>query len=284
MQFLLLEVPPAPLSSRIEAALPAIARRLGGAPPRVLRNGPPPPDTWAILLDPRLRASTGELPNALPWLDWSDLARDGSPDPARDRELGLRLERLLRLLLAPGTELRRRTQAYAGRFFHLDLDEVSLPNGAEAALEVLRHPGAAAVLPLTDRGTAILIRQVRHAAGGRIYEVPAGKLDGGESPASCARREIVEEAGVEAGCLHPLGSIWTTPGFTDEVIHLFAATGLRAARQELEPDEVIETEEMPWSTVLRMLASGEIRDGKTVCALFRADQEIRADRLPFKAR
>jgi ADP-ribose pyrophosphatase len=124
-----------------------------------------------------------------------------------------------------------------------------------------------------------LIRQYRYAADGYILEVPAGKLDPGESPESCAAREVIEEAGVRAGTLHPLGWIFTTPGFTDEKIHLFAATGLSAAPQDLDDDEVIEIVRMPLAEALRLASTGGIRDGKSLCCLYRARQELDSGRL-----
>src|SRR5262249_9524982 len=106
-----------------------------------------------------------------------------------------------------------RRVAYRGKILTVNMDRVALPNGREVDLEFIEHPGAAAVVPLHADGTVTLIRQFRYATGGYILEVPAGKLDPGETPEQCARREVEEEAGVRAGALHPLGAIWTTPGF-----------------------------------------------------------------------
>lgn len=168
---------------------------------------------------------------------------------------------------------------YRGKVLHVTLDKVVLPGGVTADLEIIRHPGAAAVVPLHQDGTVTLIRQYRYAADGFILEVPAGKLDGHEAPDACARREIVEEAGLLAGDLHPLGWIFTTPGFTDEKIHLFAATRLGPARQALEEDEIIEVAKMPLVDAVRLAVSGEIRDAKSVCAILRAAREIETGRL-----
>lgn len=170
-------------------------------------------------------------------------------------------------------------RVYSGRLLEIDLVDLSLPNGARTELEIIRHPGAAAVAPLRPDGNVVLIRQYRAAAGGYILEVPAGKLDPGEGPETCARREIQEETGLVAGRLHPLGPILTTPGFTDERIWLYAATELESAPQSLEDDEVIEVLEMPLSEALQRVAEGEITDSKTMCALLRVDQELRAGRL-----
>ena len=166
-------------------------------------------------------------------------------------------------------------EIYKGRVVDLRVERVTLPNGHELEIEIVRHPGAAAVVPITADGDVILIRQYRHAAGGFIYEIPAGKLDKGEPPEKCADRELTEEAGVVAGKTTRLGSIVTTPGFTDEVIHLFLAEDLRPAKTSHEPDEVITTLRRPLHTCLDMVARGEIIDGKSICALFLADRMIR---------
>jgi ADP-ribose pyrophosphatase len=134
-------------------------------------------------------------------------------------------------------------------------------------LEVVRHPGAAAVVPLKDDGTVILIRQFRHAAGGFIYEIPAGKLHPGEDPTVCAARELEEEIGYRAGRFDPLSSIFTAPGFTDEVIHIYKATELTVGRQHLDRDEVLEVIEMPLSEAIRMIEAGAIRDAKSIVGL-----------------
>ncbi|MFN0150555.1 MAG: NUDIX domain-containing protein [bacterium] len=171
-------------------------------------------------------------------------------------------------------------EIYKGRVVHLFVDDVALPNGQNVELEVIRHPGASAVVPLDWNGEVILIRQYRHAAGGFIYEVPAGKLDGGEAPEVCAARELIEEAGVEAGRIDCLGSILTTPGFTDEVIYLYLARELIPAEQKLEHDEVLSVERLPLARALAMCASGAIRDAKSICALFLAERFLRSQLTP----
>ena len=156
---------------------------------------------------------------------------------------------------------------YIGRVVTLNVDTVTLPNGITVDLEVVRHPGAAAVVPLKDDGTVILIRQFRHAAGGFIYEIPAGKLDPGEDPKVCAVRELEEEVGYRTDKLDLLSSIFTAPGFTDEVIHIYKATELTAGRQQLDRDEVLEVIEMPLLEAIRMIETGEIRDAKSIVGL-----------------
>lgn len=171
---------------------------------------------------------------------------------------------------------RRVREIYTGRVVHLTAEEIVLPNGHRMELEIVRHPGASAIVPLTAEGDVVLIRQYRHAVGGFIYEVPAGKLSPGEPPEECAARELTEEAGVVAGRLTRLGAIVTTPGFTDEVIHLFLAEGLRPAETAHEPTEVITLLRRPLAECLTMIESGEIVDGKSICALFLADRHVRA--------
>jgi ADP-ribose pyrophosphatase len=161
---------------------------------------------------------------------------------------------------------------YAGRVVQLDVDTVRYPDGSMGEMEMLRHPGAAAVLPFASdpRGadpTVLLIRQYRYATGGPLFEIPAGRFDPGEEPDACARRELQEEVGVTAGRLERLTTIWTTPGFTDERIHLFWAADLAAGAHAREPDEFIEVVPKPLSAVLGMVRSGEICDGKTVVAI-----------------
>lgn len=161
---------------------------------------------------------------------------------------------------------------YSGRIVNLDRDKVRFPDGSLGQLEMLRHPGASAVVPfLDDPGSAdprvILIRQFRHAADGYIWEVPAGRLDSGEPPEICAHRELEEEAGVRAATLEYLTTIYTTPGFTDERIHLFMASALTPVAYRREADEFMEVHERRWSEIGRMIRSGEIQDGKTLIAL-----------------
>lgn len=156
---------------------------------------------------------------------------------------------------------------YKGRVITLNIDTVTLPNGVTIDLEMVRHPGAAAIVPVKDDGTVILIRQFRHAAGGFIYEIPAGKLHPGEDPKACAARELEEEVGYRTGELELLSSIFTAPGFTDEVIHIYKATSLVKSRQSLDRDEVLEVIEMPLSKAIAMIQAGTIRDAKTMVGL-----------------
>ncbi|HEU4952953.1 MAG TPA: NUDIX hydrolase [Gemmatimonadales bacterium] len=164
------------------------------------------------------------------------------------------------------------TRLHSGRIVNLDLDTVRFPDDSIGELEMLRHPGAAAVVPFLDPpGGAdprvVLIRQFRHAADGYIWEVPAGRLDGGEQPESCAARELEEEIGMRARRLERLTTIYTTPGFTDERIHLYLADGLEPGAEHREADEFMELHTLRWSQVLAMMQRGEIVDGKTLVSL-----------------
>jgi ADP-ribose pyrophosphatase len=164
---------------------------------------------------------------------------------------------------------------YSGRIINLDIDTVRFPNGTIGELEMIRHPGASAVVPfLTDPAgddpTVLLIRQYRYAAERYLYEVPAGRLDPGEAPDACARRELREETGCQAERVEHLITMYTTPGFTDEKIHLFMATGITRGEDAREADEFIETETMPLSRALSLVERGEIQDGKTALALMYA--------------
>ncbi len=161
---------------------------------------------------------------------------------------------------------------YTGRVLNLDMDAVRFPDGTTGELEIIRHPGASAVVPVLSDDTAsdpqiLLIRQYRYAAGGPVWEIPAGRLDQGETPEACARRELLEETGAEAARLDRLTTIHTTPGFTDERIHLFAAWGLTMRGHQREADEFMEVHPLALSRILGMLKDGEITDAKTMVAV-----------------
>jgi ADP-ribose pyrophosphatase len=161
---------------------------------------------------------------------------------------------------------------HAGRVIDLDLDTVRFPDGSTGQLEMVRHPGAAAVVPFLsdprgDDPTVLLIQQYRYATNGTLIEIPAGRLNPGEDPQACAERELLEEVGVTAGRLERLTTIWTTPGFTDEQIHLFWASDLKTGKHAREPDEFIEVMPTPLSEALNLVESGGISDAKTALSL-----------------
>jgi ADP-ribose pyrophosphatase len=163
-------------------------------------------------------------------------------------------------------------RVFTGRIISLDIDTVQFPNGNVGELEMIRHPGASAVLPFLDPMDAadprvLLIRQYRHATGDYLWEIPAGRRDGDETPEATAERELREETGYRARHFQRLTSIWTTPGFTDEVIHLFVATELTPGQDALEADEVLAVHEKRWGEVLEMVRNGTITDTKTLNAI-----------------
>lgn len=161
---------------------------------------------------------------------------------------------------------------YSGRVIDVDLDTVRFPDGSTGELEMIRHPGAAAVVPFASdpqgpNPTILLIEQYRYATNGTLIEIPAGRLNPGEDPRVCAERELLEEVGVKAGRLERLTTIWTTPGFTDERIHLFWAADLTVDKHTREPDEFIEVTPRPLSEVLTLIKNGVISDAKTALAI-----------------
>ncbi len=161
-------------------------------------------------------------------------------------------------------------RVYEGRLLKIDRDRVLLPNGRETTLEMVRHPGASAIVPFISPDEILLVRQFRYATDGFILEIPAGTLNPGEDPETCARREVAEESGFRAGRIDRLASIYTTPGFTDEVIHLWAAYDLTQVGQNLDHDEVMSVERLPLAKAIEMIGSGDIVDSKTICALLLA--------------
>ena len=163
-------------------------------------------------------------------------------------------------------------RVYTGKVVHLDVDTVRFPDGSTGELELFRHPGASAVVPFLsdpagDDPQVLLIRQYRYAADGYLYEIPAGRLDPGEDPEVCARRELEEETGCTAERVERLTTFYTTPGFVDEKIHLFLAAGLTMGEHSREKDEFLEVVSMPLSDALLRIERGEIRDGKTIVGL-----------------
>jgi len=164
------------------------------------------------------------------------------------------------------------TRIYTGRVINLDVDRVRFPDGSIGELEMIRHPGASAIVPfLSDPEGGdpqiLLIRQYRYAADQFLYEIPAGRLDRGESPLDCARRELREETGCTAEKLEHVFTMYTTPGFTDEKIHVFMASGLTRGEARLEADEFATVETLPLSRALAMLQSGEIVDAKSALGI-----------------
>jgi ADP-ribose pyrophosphatase len=161
---------------------------------------------------------------------------------------------------------------YMGRIVKLYKDTVRFPDGSTGQLDVVRHPGASAVVPFLTDPTGddpqlLLIKQYRYAAGGFIYEIPAGMLDEGEDPLQCAHRELKEEVGCTAKNMEHLFTLLTTPGFTDERINIYMATGLERGDTAHESDEFLTIETMTLSFALGLIQKGEIQDGKTALGI-----------------
>ena len=160
-----------------------------------------------------------------------------------------------------------RRRVYEGKVLSLDVDEVEEPGGVRATREVVRHRGSVAALPVHDDGRLVLVRQYRYPVDALVWELPAGRLDPGESPEAAARREMEEEVGLRPRRLEPLAVFYTTPGFCDEVMHLFRATGLESVAARPEADERIESRAFTLEEARGMIRAGEIREGKTLVAL-----------------
>ena len=163
-------------------------------------------------------------------------------------------------------------RVYTGRVLNLDIDTVAFPNGSVGELEIIRHSGASAVVPfLSDPSgedpQVLLLRQYRYAADEVLYEVPAGRLDPGEDPADCARRELMEETGCSAQTIVHLYTMYTTPGFTDEKIYVYMASGLTQGKTSHEADEFITVEAVTLSRALGLIQEGVIKDAKTALSL-----------------
>jgi ADP-ribose pyrophosphatase len=168
----------------------------------------------------------------------------------------------------PSGQTDSKTLIHTGRVFNVFQEIVTLPNGAAIKLDVIRHPGAAAIVPLTRNQTVIMLEQYRHAVGGTIWEIPAGTLDDKETPLICAQRELTEETGYTAAAWQKLGEITPLPGYSDERIQIFLATDLTLSVQSLDPDEVLDVREIAFTEALDMISRGTIQDAKTICGLF----------------
>jgi ADP-ribose pyrophosphatase len=179
--------------------------------------------------------------------------------------------------IEPSDPTHRHPLIHKGRVFSVFQETVTLPNGVTKKLDVIRHPGAAAIVPLTRNRTVIMLAQYRHAVGGTIWEIPAGTLDPAELPLSCAQRDLTEETGYTASTWEKLGEITPVPGYSDERIQIFLATDLALSVQNLDSDEVLEVREVAFTDALKMISKGSIQDAKTICGLFMADAWLKAE-------
>lgn len=171
----------------------------------------------------------------------------------------------------------RRKPVYTGLAINFRVDEIRLPNGRRAYREYVDHPGAAAVVPVLG-GDVVLVRQYRHPVGETTYEIPAGKLSGSESPSRCIRRELEEETGYSAGRLRRLLAFWPAPAFSNESLHIYVADRLSSGVMRPDEDEFIEAVKIPLRKALDWIASGKIKDAKTIIGLLAYAQGIRSRR------
>lgn len=164
---------------------------------------------------------------------------------------------------------------FTGRVFTVSVDAVLLPDGCESIRERVHHNGGVCVLALTEDGTVPLVRQFRYGAGIELLEIPAGKLERDENPEECGRRELAEECGLIAETFVSLGRVYPTPAYCGEVIHMFFAQGLSKTDTNLDEDEFLTVEYMPFNELYDKCLAGEIEDAKTVAAVFRAAKLVR---------
>lgn len=172
---------------------------------------------------------------------------------------------------------------YRGKVLKLNIERVKLPNGTVVELEIAHHPGGAVVVAVDADGRVCLLRQFRHAAGGWITELPAGKLDKREPPLQCARRELAEEAGVTAQQWDALGQLFSSPGVFTEVIHVFLARGLAPCEATPEQHEVFEARWVPLAEAAALAADGRLQDAKTIIGLTWAQARLQAEQLAGSA-
>lgn len=166
---------------------------------------------------------------------------------------------------------------FQGRLLRLEVDQVELPNGHRSVREVARHPGGVCVLPLFDDGTVSLVRQFRYPYKEVVAELPAGKLEPGEDPDLAVRRELSEETGYEAGQWVPMGVFYPSPGFTDEVLHLYFARDLTEGDAHPDDDEFLDTQRVPFHRLVDLVMSGQVRDGKTIALTLKVQEFLRRE-------
>ena len=159
-------------------------------------------------------------------------------------------------------------EVFKGRIFTVTRDAIVLPTGKKAVRDIVRHPGSAIIVPLLPDGRVLLVRQYRFATGQNIWEIPAGTLGENESPENCALREVEEETGYKASSVEFVATMWPSPGYCDELMHLFVARGLTRSEQNLDEDEIMEAHSFDTEQLRDMIRNNEIRDAKTLAGLF----------------
>jgi len=164
-------------------------------------------------------------------------------------------------------ELLKSEIVYPGRAFTIRRDSLRLPDGHETRLDIVEHHGSVTIIPMDDDGNLVFVRQYRHAAGLDLLELPAGTLDEGEAPETCARREVREETGMAADTIKHLGGFYLAPGYSTEYMNIYLATDLRPSPLEADADEFLSVERIPLAEALAMAERGEIPDAKTLAAL-----------------
>ena len=164
----------------------------------------------------------------------------------------------------------RALNRYSGIVVDVSLEQVALADGSSSFREVVHHPGGVAVLPVDGDGRAWCVRQYRYPFGRHLLEIPAGKLERNEDPLAAARRELAEETGFSAGRWLSLGTLYTSPGFSTEILHLYLAADLRPGPAHPDPGELLDLLPLPWAELREKVFAGEIRDGKTVAAVLKA--------------
>ena len=168
---------------------------------------------------------------------------------------------------------------YRGRAFSVRRDQIRLPDGEAANLDIVEHSGAVTCVPLDDQERLWFVRQYRHAAGKMLLELPAGTLERGEPPEDCARRELREEIGMRAEHLEKIGEFYLAPGYSTEYMHVYLATSLRPDALPGDKDEFLSVEIIPVQNVLEMVETGEIQDAKTLAAILLARAHLNISRL-----
>lgn len=166
---------------------------------------------------------------------------------------------------------------YSGKIINVDSLEVLLPDGKKATRDIITHPGASVVVPISDSGEVYMVRQYRKPIEQETLEVPAGKLDPGEEPIECAKRELTEETGLTAKKVKHLVSVYSTPGFSNEILHIYAATELTEGEAHADEDEFISSERIPVNKLVDMVLKHEITDSKTIIGILLADKIVKGE-------